>query len=223
MIVLWPEASRGDDVHGAADTVRAGARRALGGPTVTAVVGRRCEHVTDTAAAVGTARGALELARLHGADRTVTLPDLGVYGLLLQLNDPTELVRFAGRVLDPLREHDERKNTGLLDTVRVYLDQAMSVARTASELFVHPTTVGLRLKRVEELIDVSLHEPEALLRVKVALMADDVLGGARPAAASSGNAAPEVGRTQGRPTVATRSTRSPNRPRRSSRPGSRGE
>ena len=61
---------------------------------------------------------ALELARLHGADRVVTLPDLGVYGLLLQLNDPRELVRFADHALAPLRKYDERKNAQLVSTLR---------------------------------------------------------------------------------------------------------
>jgi DNA-binding PucR family transcriptional regulator len=56
----------------------------------------------------------------------------------------------------------------------------MNVTRTAAELYVHPNTVGLRLKRVEELAGLSMQQPEALLRLKVALMAEDVLGYARP-------------------------------------------
>jgi GAF domain-containing protein/sugar diacid utilization regulator len=180
VVVLWPDTSRGDDASAAAEHLRADARRVLAGATVTVVIGHRCAHIEEAGAAVGTARGALELARTHGADRTLTLPDLGVYGLLLQLNDPTELVRFAERVLAPLRDYDRRKSARLVDTVRCYLDKGMSVARTAAELFVHPNTIGLRLKRIEELIAVSLQDPEALLRLKVALMADDVLGGASP-------------------------------------------
>jgi DNA-binding PucR family transcriptional regulator len=144
------------------------------------VVGHRCPSVQDFRSAVRTARGALELARLHGADRTVTLPGLGVYGLLLQLNDPRELVRFAEHTLAPLRDYDARKNAFLVQTVRTYLEQGMNVTRTAAELYVHPNTVGLRLKRVEELAGLSMQQPEALLRLKVALMAQDVLGHARP-------------------------------------------
>jgi GAF domain-containing protein len=180
VIVLWPDTTCGEAASCAADLIRTTARRALDGATVTVVVGHRCDHVEGFRSAVGTARGALELARLHGADRTITLPELGVYGLLLQLNDPRELVRFARHTLAPLREYDERKNGLLVQTVRTYLEQGMNVARTAAELYVHPNTVGLRLKRVEELAEVSLQQPETLLRFKVALMADEVLGDARP-------------------------------------------
>lgn len=180
VIVLWPETTRGPEASAAADLIRSTARRAPAGRTVTIVVGHRCVTPDDFRSAVRTARGALELARLHGTDRTVTLPDLGVYGLLLQLNDPRELVRFAEHTLAPLREYDERKNALLVATLRTYLEQDMNVARTAVELYVHPNTVGLRLRRVEELIEVSVRQPETLLRLKVALMAEDVLGHAWP-------------------------------------------
>lgn len=180
VIVLWPDTTRGPDASSAADLIRAMARRVMDGATVTVAVGHRCVQVQDFRSAARTARGALELARLHGADRTVTLPDLGVYGLLLQLNDPRELARFAGHTLAPLREYDERKNASLVQTVRTYLGQGMNVTRTAAELYVHPNTVGLRLKRVEELLGVSMQQPETLLRLELALMAEDVLGHARP-------------------------------------------
>jgi sugar diacid utilization regulator len=176
VVVLWPDTPTGTRAAEAADAIRTAGARSLAGTTVTVTVGHRCEEVESVRSAARTARGALELARLHGADRTVTLPDLGVYGLLLQLNDPRELVRFTEHTLKPLREYDERKNASLVPTLRVFLDQGMNVARTAGELYVHPNTVALRLKRVEELVDVSVQQPEALLRLKVALMAEEVLG-----------------------------------------------
>ena len=181
VVMLWPDGPHTDDPADAAAHIRDAFRRADDGRTTTAVVGHRCERVVDASAAVGTARAALQLARLQGANRVVTLPDLGVYGLLLQLNDPSELVRFADHTLGPLRSHDERKNAQLVATVRTYLDQGMNVGRTAAAMFVHQNTVGLRLKKVEEVTGLILQQPESLLRLKVALMAADVLGGAQSA------------------------------------------
>src|SRR5262249_50371947 len=85
VLVLWPEATRADSPAQAAEHIRHAVSRLVGGQTATVVVGHRCERLADARAAVGTARAALELARLHGANRVVRLPDLGVYGLLLQL------------------------------------------------------------------------------------------------------------------------------------------
>jgi DNA-binding PucR family transcriptional regulator len=181
VVVLWPEGRQGPraEAADAAEAIRQAAQRALGGGTASAVVGRCCIALSDYASAFRIARGALELAQLRGGtNRTSTVPDLGVYGLLLQLEDPHELVRFADGVLAPLHHYDERKDLSLVATLRTYLEQGMSTSRTAAALFVHPNTVGLRLRRIEELIGVRLAEPGALLHVKAAFMAEDVTGSA---------------------------------------------
>ncbi|MCX6467150.1 MAG: helix-turn-helix domain-containing protein, partial [Pseudonocardiales bacterium] len=135
--------------------------------------------LSDYASAFRIARGALELAQLRGGlDRTFTVPDLGVYGLLLQLEDPHELVRFADGVLAPLRRHDDHRDMALVATLRTYLEQGTSTSRTAAALYLHPNTVGLRLRRIEELIGVRLADPEALLQFQAAFMAEDVTGSA---------------------------------------------
>ncbi|MCW2705256.1 MAG: transcriptional regulator [Blastococcus sp.] len=183
IVVLWPETTpdRAPDPQAAAETVRQTSRRALDGSTATVVVGQRCTRLEDYRSAVRTARGALGLAQLRqAANRTVTLPDLGVYGLLLQLDDPGELIRFADRILAPLRSYDARKDLSLVSTLRTYLDNDLSTRRTADALYLHPNTVGLRLKKIEELVGVSLAQPDALLQLQAALMAEEVIGSTRP-------------------------------------------
>jgi DNA-binding PucR family transcriptional regulator len=120
-------------------------------------------------------RGALELARLQGyRDRTITLPGLGFYGLLLQLDDLSVLGRFADETLGPLRDYDDARKTNLVETLRSYLAHDLSTARTAKALFVHPNTVTLRLKRIESLLGLQLARPESLLQLNAALMAHDI-------------------------------------------------
>lgn len=179
IVVLWPGTIGGPSVAEAAELIRVSARRAFDGGTATVVVGHRREQAVELPPAVRTARGALDLALLRGRDRTVSLPELGVYGLLLQLDDPEELRRFAEHVLAPLREHDDRRGAQLVQTIRTYLDRGASVARTAEDLYVHPNTISLRLKRIEELTGMVLARSESLLHFTVALMASDVLGADR--------------------------------------------
>ncbi|MFC7510584.1 PucR family transcriptional regulator [Streptomyces thermocarboxydus] len=161
--------------------IRRAVGRTLNDSTVSVAVGAVCSELSDYAAAFRVARGALELAQLRGGrDRTVTLSELGVYGLLLQLDDPRELIRYADRVLAPLRAYDSRRDAALIETLRTYLEQDLNTARTAAALYVHPNTVGLRLKRIEELLGSPLSQPETLLQVQAALMTEDVLGHAWP-------------------------------------------
>jgi sugar diacid utilization regulator len=177
VVALWP--GDGDGLAGCvtgADAMRSVIRRQTSAGTASVAVVRPCTALQDYAAAFRLARGAVELSQLRGRrDVTVTLADLGVYGLLLQLEDTRELSRFADGLLRPLREHDALRGTALLETVTTYLRHDLSTAATAAVLYVHPNTVGLRIRRAEELLGLSLSDVESLAQVKVALMVDDVL------------------------------------------------
>ncbi|MEU5025163.1 helix-turn-helix domain-containing protein [Streptomyces milbemycinicus] len=160
----------------AADAIRGSVARTAP-VTVTVAVSRPCTDLAGYPAAFRTARGMLTLTQLRGGrDRTVELGDLGVHGLLLQLEDPSELLRFADRTLSPILDYDRRRGTRLLHTLRTYLAHELSTTRTAEALFVHPNTVSLRLKRIEDLLDVNVAQPDSLLQLTAALAAADVGG-----------------------------------------------
>jgi sugar diacid utilization regulator/GAF domain-containing protein len=177
VVALWP--ATGGDIGNCVRSADAVRRSVLAytGATASVAVSRPCATLQDHPAGFRLARGAVELSQLRGSrDVSVTLADLGVYGLLLQLEDTRELVRFAEGLLRPLREHDAARGTSLLETVSTHLRHDLSTAATAAALYVHPNTVGLRIRRAEELLGLSLSDVESLAQVKVALMADDVLG-----------------------------------------------
>jgi sugar diacid utilization regulator len=177
VVALWPAAD-GDLAAcvAGADATRRAIRAQAQGVTASVAVIAPGDSLEDHAGGFRLARGALELSRLRGRrDVTVTLADLGVYGLLLQLEDTRELARFADGLLRPLREHDAARGTALLETVATHLRHDLGTAATAAALYVHPNTVGLRIRRAEELLGLSLSDVESLAQVKVALMIDDVL------------------------------------------------
>jgi sugar diacid utilization regulator len=177
VVALWP-APDGDVAScvAGADAMRRAIRAQGHGVTASVAVVRQGDALQDHGAAFRLARGAVELSQLRRRrDVTVTLADLGVYGLLLQLEDTRELARYADGLLRPLREHDATRGTALLQTVATHLRNDLSTAATAAALYVHPNTVGLRIRRAEELLGLSLSDVESLTEVKVALMVDDVL------------------------------------------------
>jgi sugar diacid utilization regulator/GAF domain-containing protein len=187
VVALWPADDDLAECLTSADAMRRVIRGQTSGGTASVAVVRPSAALEDHAAAFRLARGAVELSQLRGRrDVTVTLADLGVYGLLLQLEDTRELARFADDLLRPLREHDASRGTALLETVAAHLRHDLSTAATAAALYVHPNTVGLRIRRAEELLGLSLSDVESLAQVKVALMVDDVLAfsaAAQPAGA----------------------------------------
>lgn len=170
-VVLWPSAT--DVAVGeAAELVRRAMRAVPGVAAATvAVAGPVAGHPQ----AFRTARGALDLALAGGrADTTVTLAGLGVAGLLLQLDDTTQLVGFADRTLAAVRRHDADRGTHLLDTLRHYLDHGQNRALTASALHLHPNTVTQRLQRIQLLTGLDVADPAASVQVRAALLVLDV-------------------------------------------------
>ena len=128
-----------------------------------------------------TARGAVDIAIRSGRQNsTVTLADLGVGGLLLQLDDPEQLLDFADRSLSEIRRHDQRRGTQLITTLRTYLDHRSNRSATAAALHLHPNTVSQRLQRIEALTSLDLADPTAVVQITAALILLDVAQGGDP-------------------------------------------
>lgn len=184
LVALWPEDAIGPG-SGPADS--AGARRAADAVRRAMTTSHGVAAATVAISGTGhrdypqayrITRGAVDIAiRAGRTDATVTLDDLGVVGLLLQLDDPEQLLGFADRTLAAVRRHDEQRGTRLLQTLRSYLDNRLSRAATGQELHVHPNTVTQRLQRVQALTGVDLSDPDSIVHVRAALMVLEVAQG----------------------------------------------
>jgi len=175
VIVLWP--TRDDEPAAAelAETLRSEIRSYVG--PVSIGLGPPCSAVTEYGDAYRLAAGALDLVQRAGQrDRVVALGDLGIYRLLLQVKRPEELIDFMDGALRPLYEYDGRRDTTLVETLRAFLACGFSAAATAEALIVHPNTISYRLRRIEELLGISCHDPEALLQFQFAFLIERVLG-----------------------------------------------
>ncbi|KAB8182664.1 hypothetical protein FH608_049995 [Nonomuraea phyllanthi] len=156
----------------------------------------------DLLNAYRTARGALTVAGHAGrSGSTITLDDLGVAGLLLQLGDPVRLRAYADRTLGTLIRYDRDHGAALLRTLRTYLDSGMDRHRAARALTLHPNTVSQRLRRIEALTGLDLRSSQAVIDAGAALIVLDVAEGTdaardpgvRPVAYTSGSCTGHIG------------------------------
>jgi DNA-binding PucR family transcriptional regulator len=177
VVVLWPLGDGGDS-PGARELAQLILRSARwSGQTVLVALGPPAERLTDIGSAYRIARGALNLARQAGRrDQTVMLDQLDVYGLILQVERPAALERFARTLFEPLEAYDRQRGSELVASLRAYLDHRFSVGDSAAALVVHPHTLAYRLRRVEQLLGLSLRQPDSLLRVQLAFMIRDIIG-----------------------------------------------
>lgn len=183
IVVLWPTGvvPGGADTETGADDEGTHAahlvRKALTGrrQDIEATVAVHRGHHDNYAHVYRTARGALHIAQHTGhSDSVVTLGDLGITGLLLQLDDPTQLLAFADRTLLPLLEYDRKHDTDLVRTLRAYLDSRLNRPDTAQALHIHVNTVKQRLRRIEQLTGADFGDAGTVVQFSTALTLRDV-------------------------------------------------
>lgn len=174
VVLLWPADEPAVALE-RADELHRQVRRMDHGADTSVAISPLCAALADYPAAYRRARGAATIARLRGQTDTVaTFESLGVHGLLLQLEDVSELRRFAAGTLAPIRAYDTARHSALEETLRAYVAHDLNTAETAAALFVHPNTVGLRIRKAEQLLGVSTNHVRSLSELQVALSADEV-------------------------------------------------
>jgi DNA-binding PucR family transcriptional regulator len=127
-------------------------------------VGPVAHDVTGLAEARASADRALRVLRAGsgGGRRVAQLADVHVDALMLELRD---LVAARGDQptgpIARLRAYDERHNANLVETLRAWLDAFGDVIAAAATMYVHPNTFRYRLRRLAEVGDIDLSDPDA--------------------------------------------------------------
>ncbi|SHN60131.1 PucR family transcriptional regulator [Desulfitobacterium chlororespirans] len=80
---------------------------------------------------------------------------------------PPELLLTKG--LRQLQVHDLTSQVNYVQTLRIYLNNNMNLAKTADDLFVHRSTLLTRLKRIESLLQTDLKDSDQRLRLLISL------------------------------------------------------
>ncbi len=127
----------------------------------------------DVARGVADAEASLAIARrIYGGDRIASYEDLGAYPLLHGGADADALRAFAQTTLAPLRAYDEKHQTELERTLRVYFATGQNVKTAAAELNVHRHTVFYRLRQISEISGRTLESAHDQLTLRLAIAID---------------------------------------------------
>ncbi|WP_395696453.1 PucR family transcriptional regulator [Nocardioides sp.] len=108
----------------------------------------------------------------RGERRAARLGDIAVEALVLELRD---LVAARGDrptgALARLLAYDRQHHTNLVETLKAWLDAFGDVARAAEAMYVHPNTFRYRLRRLAEVGEIDLDDPDqrfvAMLQLRV--------------------------------------------------------
>lgn len=154
------------------EQLRRAVLREAGGGRARLGVGERCEKVADFPRSYRQARLALRLpAQPEWEGRAICFDDLGVYRLLVGIEDLGEVERFVQRWLGPLLEYDARRGSELVHTLARHLERGGNYELTAKSLIVHRNTLKYRLQRIRQIADVDLNDPETRFNLHLATRA----------------------------------------------------
>lgn len=85
------------------------------------------------------------------------------------------LSNYCESILKSLVTSGNSDNDDLLNTLRAFIENRFDISKTSRELFVHRNTVKYRITKCEELLGISLHSPDDVFCLQLALQIKGML------------------------------------------------
>ncbi|SMB81613.1 PucR C-terminal helix-turn-helix domain-containing protein [Desulfonispora thiosulfatigenes DSM 11270] len=116
------------------------------------------------------ANQALTIGRkVLGSGKIYNFDDMGVYRILFSNQDNNSLNEFYKEYLEMLVQYDQKNNTDYVHTLEQYYKYNANVLLTAENLFMHRNTLNYRLKRIRQILNLDIDEPEIKLSLSIAI------------------------------------------------------
>lgn len=101
--------------------------------------------------------------------------ELGVYQLLLAIDNKETIKAYYNDMLGKLEENDQNNGTDYLDFLNAYLNSNCNINDTADALFIHRNTVVYKIKKINELLDCDLSDIEVRVQLYLAVMVRNII------------------------------------------------
>ena len=116
------------------------------------------------------ARQVLKIIQSEHVDQLLAFfDDVGIFSLLLNINDKELMQNFYLSTLQAIIEYDKSNNMKLLVTLEAYLDHDMNIQSTADAIFIHKNTLKYRLNKIQELLCCNIRSSQQVIRLGIAL------------------------------------------------------
>lgn len=110
------------------------------------------------------------LRTLNGNQVVADINDVRPHTILVELQDLSgERPHLKSGKLQVLVEHDEKRGTSYIETLRAYLDNFGDIAAASDDINVHPNTFRYRIRRLLELSGINLGDPTERLVTELQL------------------------------------------------------
>ncbi len=140
------------------------------GTELTAAVAPTVESLHDVVQARRDVERVLGVLRAGGAGAVASIEDVRSKVVLQELKELSgEHPSLMRGKLEQVLKHDAEHNASYVETLRGYLDCFGDVPRAAERIAVHPNTFRYRMRRLLELFDIDLTDPDERLVIELQL------------------------------------------------------
>lgn len=96
--------------------------------------------------------------------------ELGIYKLLLAIENKEAIKEFHDETIGDLEAYDEMNNTDYVELLINYFENNCKVNETASSLYLHRNTVNYKLNKIQEILDLNLYDIGDKSKIYLSLM-----------------------------------------------------
>lgn len=117
------------------------------------------------------AKNVLKLNKSLGDNnRILNYNDLGLYKVLLSIDDNTIIKKYCDETLGKLIKFDLVNSTDYIGFLRVYLQNNCNSIKTSENLYIHRNTVNYKVHKIEDILGCDLGEMETRTNLYTAFM-----------------------------------------------------
>lgn len=118
------------------------------------------------------ASNVLEIGELvYPHDRYYTFEEYVLTDLVMNAIGDLPYEMYFSEGLHNLAAHDAKAEISYTDTLRVFLENNMSIAKTSAALYIHRSTLLERIARIKRELGTDLEDPDERLRIQILLKA----------------------------------------------------
>lgn len=112
---------------------------------------------------------------MHNDQDVVAYQELGVYKLLMDIENQDVINEYYAETIQRLVEYDKLNQTNYCDVLQCYLEHSGSVKETAEAMFVHRNTINYKINKIEEMLNCDLSELNTRLLYSIAFMLKKIM------------------------------------------------
>lgn len=132
-------------------------------------LGCTCRKVTDYHQSYKEGLRAVAVGKATGREEElITFDALGVFGLLVDMENKEKLISFSKSTLKSILEYDDINKASLLPTLIAYFQYNGNLQKMAGELHIHKNTVRYRLDKIRHLLGDGFISGERKLELQLA-------------------------------------------------------